>query len=259
MVKPVIVITHERSGTHLLINCINHDKKGQFTTIGFTSKALEFNLKDYKHITYKHIISNAYFVESVNKSHHQVEFMEDYLDFLFTKYKVIYVKRDIKDVLNSYYKFLQPTEIKNFPSFEEWVFSKPGTIGFNFFKPYVPDPHIIIEPENYIHRWFLHTNGWLKYKDKMLVVDYEDMLTNYSFLKQKIENWIEKKIAANIPDVQDKSLPNFGPVKGKIGGYKEIMSEKLIVEIEKALTSYKLKENYEKREPSFNHLNWGLL
>jgi hypothetical protein len=247
MSKPTIVITHERSGTHLLINCINHDAKGRFETIGFTSDQRDFNLKGYKHTTYKHIMSSAYVSDSVNKSHHQVQFMEDYLDFLFSKYRVIYVKRDIKDVLNSYYKFIPKPEEKNFPAFEEWVFRKPDDIGRKFLQPYAPDPHVVIEPENYVHRWFLHTNGWLKHKDKMLVVNYEDMLADYPNQKERIESWIVKKIAPKIPDVHDKSLPNFGPVKGKIGGYKEIMSEKLAAKIEDCLSLYNIKETNEKR------------
>lgn len=246
MSKPTIVITHERSGTHLLINCINYDKNGQFFTIGYTPNPSDFNLKNYKHITYRDIASNAYLPNSVSKSHHQVEFAEDYLDFLFSKYRVVYVKRDIKDVLNSYYKFIPKPEEKNFPAFQEWVFSKPDDIGRQFLQPYAPDPHIIVEPENYVHRWFLHTNGWLKHKDKMLVVNYEDMLADYPNQKGRIESWIGKKIAPKIPDVHDKSLPNFGPVKGKIGGYKEVMSEKLAAKIEDCLSLYNIKETNEK-------------
>lgn len=244
--KPIIVITHERSGTHLLINCINYDIKGNFLTIGYTDNKEDFNLKSYKHIAYKDVMSNAYIPNSVNKSHHQVEFMEDYLNFLFNKYKVIYVKRDIKDVLTSYYKFIPKPDETTFPSFEEWVFSKPDVIGRKFLQPYAPDPHIIVEPENYVHRWFLHTNGWLKHKDKMLVVNYENMIKDYQNQKGRIESWIGKKIADKIPDVHDKSLPNFGPVKGKIGGYKEVMSEKLAAKIEDLLSLYNIKETNEK-------------
>lgn len=246
MSKPIIVITHERSGTHLVINCINYDKNGTFQTIGFTSDQRDFNLKGYKHTTYKHIMSGAYIPDSVNKSHHQVEFMESYLDFLFSKYKVVYVKRDIRDVLNSYYKFILKPEEKNFPPFEEWVFSNPDSIGRKFLSFYAPDPHVVVEPENYVHRWFLHTNGWLKHKDKMLVVNYEDMLNSYPDQKEKIENYIGKKIAPKIPDVHDKSLPNFGPVQGKIGGHKEVMSEKLAAKIEDCLSLYNIKETNEK-------------
>jgi len=247
MPKPTLVITHERSGTHLLINCINYDQKGQFYTVGYSENKKDFHLNGYKHTTYKDIMSNAYLPNSVSKSHHQAEFMEEYLYFLFKKYSVIYVKREVKDVLSSYYKFMpRPDQIPAFPSLEEWIFCKPDDIGRKFFNPYFPDPHVITEPENYVHRWFLHTNGWLKHKDKMLVVNYEDMLNDYPNQKEKIENYIGKKIAPKIPDVHDKSLPNFGPVKGKIGGHKEVMSVKLIEKIEDCLSLYNIKETNEK-------------
>ena len=79
MPKPTLVITHERSGTHLLINCINYDQKGQFYTVGYSENKKDFHLNGYKHTTYKDIMSNAYLPNSVSKSHHQAEFMEEYL------------------------------------------------------------------------------------------------------------------------------------------------------------------------------------
>jgi hypothetical protein len=238
MSKPIIVITHERSGTHLLINCINYTNNGQFYTIGYTTNKNDYNLKGYSHTTYKDVMSNAYIPNSVSKSHHQVEFMNDYLDFLFNKYKVIYVKRNLLDVLTSYYKFIPSPDQNDFPSIEEWIFSKPDDIGRKYLQPYAPDPHIIVEPKNYVHRWYLHTSGWLKYRNQMLVVNYEDMLLDYRNQKQKIEDYTGRKIATKVPDVKDKSLPNFGPVVGIIGGHKQIMSEVLIQRIEKTLASY---------------------
>lgn len=252
MLKPIVVITHERSGTHLLINCINYVNKGQFYTIGYTSNKKDFNLKGYTHITRKDIMSNAYIPDSVSKSHHQVEFMTGYVDFLFEKYKVVYVKRNLCDVLTSYYKFIPKPGQKNFPSIDEWVFNKPDDIGHRYLQPYSPDPHVIIEPENYVHRWYLHTSGWLKYAEQMLVVNYEDMLLDYLNQKQKIEDFIERKIASKVPDVHDKSLPNFGPVKGIIGGHKEDMSLELQKKIKEQLSYYTNAGSYEK-EPNTNN------
>jgi hypothetical protein len=259
MPKPIIVITHERSGTHLLINCINYINNGQFYAIGYTSNKNDFNLKGYTHITYKDIISNAGMPNSVYKSHHQIEFMSGYLDFLFSKYKVVYVKRNLYDVLNSYYKFIVSPKHRDDLPIQDWIFSKPDAIEKLYNSIYFPDPHVIIEPENYIHRWYLHTSGWLNYANQMLVVNYEEMLLDYQNQKQRIENYIDRKIADKIPDVNDKSFPNFGPVKGVIGGHKEVMSEEFKKKIEHQLSLYTIKEKHEKTEPSSNHLNWGLL
>jgi len=234
--KPVIVITHERSGTHLLINLINYDKKGEFFTIGYIPPTDKngFNIENYIHQSYKDIVVNSYRENSVSKSHHQIEFMTDYLDFLFSKYNVIYLKRDIKDVLVSYHRFLNAdNELKpiiDFPLLEDWIFMNPKEIGYKFFADY-PDPHVIVEPTNYIERINLHVNGWMKYKDNMCVLNYEDILLDFNNQKLIIENYIGKKIGDKIPNIYDKDLPNFNPGKGIVGGYKDHMNEELISKI----------------------------
>jgi hypothetical protein len=235
--KPILVITHERSGTHLLINLINYHKNGNFVTIGYQPKLSNkiFTLKDYINTTYKHIMTYAYVDDVVCKSHHQVEFMDDYLDFLFSRYNVIYVERNLLDVLLSYYKFL-PGPLNDFPKIDDWVFMNPSNIG----KKYLtsgenhlkgPDPHIYIEPNNYIDRWLLHKNGWLKYKTNLLHIHYEDILTDFKNTKDKIENYIGRKIGDSIPDINNEKLPNFNPGKGIINAHKEVMSEELIKKI----------------------------
>jgi len=227
MNKPIIVITHERSGTHLLINLINYDKNGEFHTIGFIPQQIPYTLENYKHYTYKDIILNSY-TENVCKSHHQVQFMEPYLDFLFDKYKVIYLKRDVRDVLVSYYKFIpHPKDLYKFPKFEDWIFTKPDDIGREFLLPYSPDPHVIIEPKNYIDRWKLHVDGWMKYKDNLLILNYEDILLDFNNQKNIIENYINKKIGDKIPDLNDKKLPNFNPGKGVVGEYINWMNKNI--------------------------------
>lgn len=237
MHKPILIITHERSGTHLLINTINHENKGEFLTIGFipvNAKIELFNIENYTHQTYKDIVINSYIEESISKSHHQVEFMEDYLDFVFDKYNVIYLKRDVKDMLCSYYRFLnvdiEYNPIPDFPTLEEWIFSNPKEIGYKYFANY-PDPHIIIEPKTYVERWKLHVDGWMKHKDNMLILNYEDILMDFTNTKEKIENYIKRKIYTGIPDINDKDLPNFFPGKGIIGSHKEQMSLELINKI----------------------------
>lgn len=236
--KPILVITHERSGTHLLINIINQYNFGQFRTIGFIPiNTIPYTLSNYEHQVYKDIVVNSYIEDIVCKSHHQVEFMEPYLDIVFDKYKVIYLKRNLKDVLVSYYKFIPfPEDLGKFPKFEDWIFMKPDDVGRQFLPPYSPDPHIIIEPDNYIHRWKMHIDGWLKYQDNLLVLNYEDILLDFNNQKAIIENYIGRKIGDELPKVNDTRFPNFNPGKGIINGYIEWINKDLEDKINNYIT-----------------------
>jgi len=223
----ILVVTHERSGTHLLINIINSENNGNFRSIGKLPNNIEHNLENYKNYVYKHIV-NTFYPNIISKSHHQVEFYESFMDYLFDNYKVIYVKRDIKDVLVSYYHFLKRGD--DFPEFKDWIFMNPKEIG-NKYVDENPDPHIIIEPKNHIDRINLHYNGWMKYKDKLLVVSYEDLLNDFSIQKEKLEDYLGKKVSDKLPDKNDKKLPNIKPNKGIIGWYKEFMDDELMEKI----------------------------
>ena len=227
-----MVVTHERAGTHLVINLINYENNGDFIPIGkLPPTETKFDLENYIKYVTRSMLYQPYNSDIVFKSHHQVQFFQDNIDKLFEYYKIIYVQRDIKDVLISYYRFLKEG-LEIFPEFKDWIFMKPCEVGYKYFEKY-PDPHIFIEPNSYIERYTMHLNGWMKYKDKLLLIHYEDLLNDYNKEKQRIEKFLNKKIADYIPDLHDPILPNFVPNKGIIGSHKEVMDDKLINKINK--------------------------
>ncbi len=240
--KSIIVLTHERSGTHLLINIINRENNGKFHSVGYIDKRDGTTIEEYKKQVYRDITLGIYLKDVIFKSHHQVEFYEDtgILDFLFENYYVIYIKREIKDVLLSYYRFLNDqgnkVPIPGFPELKDWIFMDPKYVGEEIlgYKDF-PDPHIIVEPKNYIDRILLHYNGWMKYENKLLVVTYENILADFGHEKQNIENYICQKIGNCVPDINDPKLPNISPNKGIIGAYKDFMDEELTKEINQYL------------------------
>ncbi len=241
MKKSILVVTHERCGTHLLINTINYKNNGNFTAIGKLPSNKPHNLETYKDYVYKYTLMNVHDKDIVSKSHHQIEFFED-KDFLFSNYKVIYLKREVKDTLCSYHRFLNCDEnyepIKDFPLLEDWVFMNPKETGFKYFAGY-PDPHVIIEPIDYIDRILIHQKGWEEYKDNILTISYEDVVSNYYTTKNIIEEYIEEEISPHIPDINNKDLPNFFPNKGVVGSHKDLMSKDLIIKINEIINKRK--------------------
>jgi hypothetical protein len=253
--KNIMVVTHERSGTHLVINIINIENNGDFKPIGkLPPSEHNFDLETYKFYADFMMLNEYYQPNIVFKSHHQVEYFEKNIDKLFEKYYVVYVERDIKDVLISYYKFLngvgfdkngKSLPIKGFPKFPEWIFRNPAEVGYRYFEKY-PDPHIYVEPIDYVDRYVRHWYGWMRYKDRFLTVYYEDVLNNYEKVKNDLENFLHKKVSDSVPNIHNKDLPNFSPNKGIVGSHKKVMDEKLIEKVEKRkqelLDFYK--ENY---------------
>lgn len=242
MEKPILVVTHERSGTHLTINIINSHRGGEFYTLGFLpeNNGGQYSLRDYTKKVYRDSIVFSYDPSVVLKSHHQVEFFNEYLDFILEKYRVVYVKRDVKDVLVSYYRFLFPDEMEK-PPFDEWVWMSPKEVGKKYLssihgRTRMQDPHVFTEPENYIDRWRIHTEGWEKFRDKILFLEYEKILEDFPEQKKKIEDFIGRKISAeSIPDPRDKNLPNFSPNEGTFGSHLKFMSPNLILKIDQYL------------------------
>jgi len=236
--KNILVVTHERSGTHLTINIINHKNKGDYIPIGKLPKYETHNLETYiKYVNFG-VKYELYNPNIIFKSHHQVQFFEHDIDQLFDKFKIVYVKRDILDMLISYYNFLngngfdennKSIPIKNFPKFKDWIFMKPCEVGYKYFEKY-PDPHIYIEPDDYIDRYLMHHQDWSKYKDEILTINYEDILNKFDETKEKLENYLNIKVGI-IPNLNDKSFPNYAPNKGIIGSHIEFMDYELINKI----------------------------
>lgn len=140
------------------------------------------------------------------------------------KYKPIIIYRDFKDVSISWWKALNETLVKGGGKYYKNDVKVCNLTDFIFeHKLYISK-----ETMNPIDYWKNYIIEWRKYDKEMLVVRYENLLTNYDKQIKIIEDYLGEEVVC-------KSLPSINEVKmsrkGIIGDHKNYMDQELIDEI----------------------------
>ena len=105
MRKKVLIIGHERSGTHFLTNTIaqcfdyDHDTINLVHTQGVDWR----NPQAFENWTAQF---RGRFVPKIFKSHHAYAFVAPLLDELSAEFAIFYVQRDGRDVMTSFWTYL---------------------------------------------------------------------------------------------------------------------------------------------------------
>lgn len=195
MNKKILVLSHERSGTHFLINSIA-------LNIGYSCNQVDFPMasqlipgidkmnptsplkfKDYQQVL-DNFISNNHPDNFIFKSHHHIKLFQN-LDSLFENFHLFYIIRDIKDVMTSCYYYFNraPQWFPHEQDIEKFVLeTKPHLHGFNY--DYTP-----FEYNNLIERYIDHTRSWLN-EPRINLVRYEDLSNNFNKEVERILNII---------------------------------------------------------------------
>lgn len=208
--KPTLVVSHERSGTHLMLNSLGENNCVN-VPIG-NNKLINKFLKEYQG-------------EQILKSHHPSYYFDD---FVFDKYNVVYVSRNPLDVMTSMF-FYHKSNMKAFPqhnSIEEFVFS----------SPYTNDDYSNEKPKHYLERWVNHIKS---YKEKNVIwVTYEEIVSDFPLVKKRMNDlniFCEdtKPVFPYIRDVNGRFIRQgkgqyVSPRKGIIGDHVNHMSPQLI-------------------------------
>ncbi|MHA1230810.1 MAG: sulfotransferase domain-containing protein [Candidatus Helarchaeota archaeon] len=184
MNEHVIVISHRRSGTHLLIDLIinNFPKYNEYINLDRLIPCHE------KYITlkeFKSIINKKPFVIKTHTHSNTKSFFQDcnncdsFINTLFNKSKLIYVYRDGRDVLTSLYFFFNKL---------------PKDLSFsNFIRMDNEFEHNTYNGKmNRIEYWLYHLEGWFSSSRDILFITYNEIMNNY----EEVINRIEKHICA---------------------------------------------------------------
>jgi hypothetical protein len=187
----VIVVSHERSGTHFLMNSLN-------ACFGYVSQP--WTNYDYRSDIDVHfhapISVKAFFVElakiplaNVIKSHHHKLFFTENMELITKNFKILYIYRHPIATLRSFWKMLD--QIQNWHE-------GPRGLNCNQFLRAPPMGYLMryqmAQEPTMTHRWASHVEGWLNVADQysnIMPVCYESLKNDYPTTINKISRFLQ--------------------------------------------------------------------
>jgi hypothetical protein len=219
MRKKVLVVGHESSGTHFLINtiaqCFGYEQEpiSLVHTQGVDwrdPQAFRNWIAQYR----------GRFVPHVFKSHHAYPFFAPLLNELGSEFAVFYIQRDGRDVMTSFWTYLNRIPGRGWGPKCATVGSfmrAPSTGGFTQFQ-FEPDPATTM-----LERWVDHIEGWNGTRLPIHRVTYEWLQTDYESVLDTIAEAIHEHPIVRTRPTMD--APSSLPWKGRIGTWQEYFTE----------------------------------
>ncbi|MEM9002328.1 MAG: sulfotransferase domain-containing protein [Cyanobacteria bacterium P01_F01_bin.86] len=234
------VISHERSGTHFLINCIqlNTVTDLKYQSVGEWFGPFEETENQFNHIHKK--------FKSLNPKNHYI--LKSHCDrSLFElKYppgKIVYIFRDYRDVLTSYFHFLKD-------GYLTWAQKHNPEISCGFpssFSEFIHSPLSDFLRFNYstngdfstpLERWENHVLNWIQYpSNNIRIVTYNQLSLEPKKTTQQLLDFL------NLPQKETFTQPNFKnaysvmPRKGIVGDWKNQCSPEDLAFLETHLSA----------------------
>jgi hypothetical protein len=183
----VMVVAHERSGTHFLMNtlaaCYGYISQ---PWIDFDQLHFQFNFYYPRHICDELLALTADQRNRLVKSHHQAGFFAGELSRLTEQYVLFYICRNPVNVLLSYWRFMHGLPWFEGPKVADpLTFARSEPCGFMMRYQLRQHPNLML-------RWAAHVEGWLEAaaaEPRVLVVRYEDLDANFAEVVQGF-SWI---------------------------------------------------------------------
>lgn len=213
MKKKILVLSHERSGTHFLINTLAQS---------FAYSPQQIDLDNSQNINWKDTARVKQWLQQfqgqaafrIFKSHHSHAFFAPFLPQLLDEFHVFYITRDGRDVMTSFWVYLNrlaPGWGPQTATVGEFMRSK-STGGITQYQHH----------ENSItmlQRWVEHTENWKKPVPGIHYIAYEDLHTRFNDTLNQIADALEQTILNDTRPRLD--APSSLPWKGSTGTWKE--------------------------------------
>ena len=220
--KKVAVFSHERSGTHFLMNSIAQNFSYRSHPWWNFDQNLNLNFRKPAEIrTYFEDLEDQAIL-NILKSHHAVEFVAPVLEYLSAHFHLFYIYRDPRDVMLSFRKLVDHLEWYQGPdcsSIGNFIRSAPEGAMLRYQQQSAP---------NLLRRWANHVDGWLDFIEAhphlpILPIAYEDLNLRFEATMQKVARFLNQPCT----DIQRPS-PYYKVIlagAGKVGNYKKELNE----------------------------------
>jgi hypothetical protein len=220
--KKILVISHERSGTHFLMNTlalnfgyiskpwINIDYE-----LGLNLYSANILLSFFRQMHEKPILN-------IVKTHHQAGFYIDFIDYLTDQFHVFYIYRDPRDVMLSFWKMISGLSWDEGPkvsSVGEFMRAAPRGGNLRYQK---------MQTETMLSWWQAHVEGWADVAEihagqKIMMLSFESLNLDFDGTVKNIGNRIGHPVATPVCPSKEVNVVRAGP--GKTGGHRDFFTQ----------------------------------
>jgi Sulfotransferase domain len=194
----IFVVSHERSGTHFLMNTLAMN-------FGYVSNPwinldTELAINFYSPVAFRRFISmfQGKGIRNVFKSHHEFGFYKDLLTYMQGEYRILYIYREVNDVMSSMQRYLGRLPWHEGPkvdSYKDFVSALPS----GAMQRYQYSP-----ADSMIHRWRNHVEGWLNAidqssSDSLTSIRYEDLNNCFADTTMRISQFLRLPLTSDRP------------------------------------------------------------
>jgi len=182
--RPVLVVSHERSGTHFTMNTLAKCF-GYVSNPWFDVDRSQLNINYFAPHVLRQALLGVALMRPANvlKSHHEFEFFSQIVDELADTFHVIYVHRHPADCLASYWRLLNSLNWMEGPRCAtalEFATTPPMARLMRYqYRQYV----------TMLDRWANHVRGWLAAAERnsaIRVIRYEDLARDFPGTVQEL-------------------------------------------------------------------------
>ena len=231
LLKKMMIVSHERSGTHWIIDTIARNflaSEGSWVTLDnqinrlCCAENMEYHLSRLPVLIGPRGISTAVVMDNTDpglifKSHHHIDFFTKVWDYLMERFNVVYLYRDGRDALTSFWAFAWAGGDNRYPclfTVDEFMQERPAGLMARY--------HGRKRPANMVQRWNDHVVGWLNpRRPEICYVRYADMKADF----QKEAQRVVKHFSLPDKEIIDHGLAGLCPWKGVVGNYQHYMED----------------------------------